>query len=395
MPYRQIRVLVLRHGERSDEVQHIAKSIKSEADHFDPLLTSRGYEQARDAMIRIYSVLRNRAKQTSNPLQVGVFCSPTRRTIGTALMLTAASSGDSNGDNISWQFRSPASSRTPPTPIPIVVLNGLCACTSRIQRDGGSLKVIQQGRLPCAAPYNANAIGNSFLQHISSMQKSVSGMSFKSQPTTKGKEKFLSVQYSFVTSTSTDSSSAAASHSFVPIIPPVMNNRLLPESSDLLSTSACPSLPAPSVTNDLPITGQNHQAALELNQKHTSSTLKCSRRDVLYGNHESRWPAPEFHQAIDDAVLLAANVVECRNETNNEKAPPCDVIVVVAHRETIRSLMYERCINFPQHMQVPIIPYCCIGSFIATIESNETQHIVKWHIHSAKEYHSFADSDIP
>ena len=122
---RVIRVILIRHGEREDEAwieqKQISKVLFRSAKYWvDPFLTVKGHEQAREAFEALSS--------TSSSLgKVVIFCSPTRRTLGTAMGVT-------NYDNDC-------------TSKDVYVLNGLCECAGLIRMMGGSVKVSKMGWL--------------------------------------------------------------------------------------------------------------------------------------------------------------------------------------------------------------------------------------------------------
>uniref|UniRef100_A0A7S4AQW6 Phosphoglycerate mutase family protein n=1 Tax=Pseudo-nitzschia australis TaxID=44445 RepID=A0A7S4AQW6_9STRA len=89
--------------------------------------------------------------------------------------------------------------------------------------------------------------------------------------------------------------------------------------------------------------------------------------------------------AIDEAVVATAD-------------RGCNVCIVVAHRETIRDLAAEKCNYFGS---LPT-PYCCIGSFAASIAAGVTDDddiqgaaTVKYHFHNVWSTEAFGTLAIP
>jgi len=145
-------VLMLRHGEREDEVMtRLQHDELSEARRFDPALTLNGHQQAREAWKNISLVL-----NALKPKKVAIFTSPLRRTVGTAMMAS-----ETLQDH--WKVSLPTQSREchehhelddengGSFEIPIVIWNGLCDCAAQINRCGGHRNAIKTGYVSCAA----------------------------------------------------------------------------------------------------------------------------------------------------------------------------------------------------------------------------------------------------
>ena len=132
---RRITVLIVRHGEREDEVRsrgiHGGHGNLSRAEKIDPSLTVVGHKQALAALTNLFSTLDGQ--------RVAVFSSPLKRCVGTALMIATRARSQ-------W-----ASFQQESSVIPIVIMNGLCDCAAQIQREGGAAAAVQKGLVDCAA----------------------------------------------------------------------------------------------------------------------------------------------------------------------------------------------------------------------------------------------------
>jgi hypothetical protein len=118
------------------------------ANSMDPSLTRTGYEQARTAWENILSSLHERGTKA----KVTIICSPLRRCIGTALMISSSNTPPTDLAHFDWWSIYPLCNNK--NVIPILVMNGLCSCASAIERFGGDvLRAVQAGYdIPCAIP---------------------------------------------------------------------------------------------------------------------------------------------------------------------------------------------------------------------------------------------------
>lgn len=183
---KQLLVFVVRHGEREDEHARATTPSScyrkmSKRDKMDPNLTPEGYGQALQAFENIVAAMMGAAQTQKR--RVAVFTSPLRRSIGTAMMLSAAAAtmSQSNSDSATTSSSYAGLKFVLPTSavetkesnndgsddadcssndshnnnnncrIPIVVHNGLSHCTALVARMGGSRNLIRAGMMPCAA----------------------------------------------------------------------------------------------------------------------------------------------------------------------------------------------------------------------------------------------------
>jgi Histidine phosphatase superfamily (branch 1) len=177
-PQRKLTVLLLRHGEREDEVplsypeEASKRELQSLRERIDPKLTVTGYRQATAAWKQILAALNSaHAPYESNFIRVGVVCSPMRRCVGTALMLSAAASANAKlpfsspvvpASRIHWGW--PISSPPLAPCITIVIWNGLCYCAAAIARLGGD-RAIRKGLVACAADTRISSTASDTLDH--------------------------------------------------------------------------------------------------------------------------------------------------------------------------------------------------------------------------------------
>lgn len=162
---RTLRVYLLRHGEREDEVPGRQPTNEMPIDRqLDPRLTMRGHQQAAEAWQRIIPSL--------SSIRVMVASSPMLRTLGTALMV-ASSEIVANCTQIKW-VPSPLGTTSSNTTqhdegtttapaIPIAVVNGLCDCALAVEQKGGSKRLLPY--LRCAVKEDSR-----LLEHVSHMQ---------------------------------------------------------------------------------------------------------------------------------------------------------------------------------------------------------------------------------
>jgi hypothetical protein len=134
-----ITVILIRHGERVDEVESYDNddSRRSLKECIDPHLTSRGHQQAAEAFSRLVPILRGK--------RVAFFVSPMRRTIATSLSMIG--SCDMTGIEI---IPIPTTTQKL-TSIPWIVMNGLSDCAANVRYLGGASVVVQHGLIDGAA----------------------------------------------------------------------------------------------------------------------------------------------------------------------------------------------------------------------------------------------------
>ena len=135
-----LTVFIMRHGERLDEALHRSGHRIPPEIRVDPPLTAKGHLQAQEAFAQLNDALLNDGKKR----KITVAVSPAKRTIGTSLM--ACTSGLRRNEVLDWAFTSQDTENV----IPMVVINGLSACASAIQKMGGAEPAIANGHLPCA-----------------------------------------------------------------------------------------------------------------------------------------------------------------------------------------------------------------------------------------------------
>mmetsp|Transcript_11875 Transcript_11875/g.18218 ORF Transcript_11875/g.18218 Transcript_11875/m.18218 type:complete len:353 (-) Transcript_11875:74-1132(-) len=144
---KEISVLLLRHGEREDEVNLYENpedyKLLSKKEKLDPPLTSTGYDQAAEAFSKIF-----RTNSSQNEKPTALFCSPLKRTVGTALMVASAVDNKNNSHIV---LPTNAEGKSSPTnSIPIVMMNGLCHCAARVYNIGGARVAVSKGLVDCA-----------------------------------------------------------------------------------------------------------------------------------------------------------------------------------------------------------------------------------------------------
>lgn len=159
---KKITLLLLRHGERADEVaQNPRKSrgSKSRKERMDPDLTSVGCRQAAEAFDKIMPCLRGK--------KVGVFTSPLRRTMATAAMIGMYKRvADENLD-----FAIPGGTSSSES-IPIIVVNGLSDCAAHVRAAGGAYAAVRDGYVDGAAmAANDCSIQSPIMQLMKSIQE--------------------------------------------------------------------------------------------------------------------------------------------------------------------------------------------------------------------------------
>ena len=159
----EIKLLLVRHGEREDEAEHATHPPQ---DNLDPLLTRRGHMQARDSFRAISRALPENSR-------VAVFSSPLRRAIGTSLMLGTVAFDDDK--NIQWS--SPVGDDSvDPRVIPVTVLNGLGDFAARVNRLGGTDALVPQGLIRCGTmPSNDGSEDSPFVRSLRTMPSHSAG----------------------------------------------------------------------------------------------------------------------------------------------------------------------------------------------------------------------------
>jgi hypothetical protein len=142
----KITVLLVRHGERLDEVlwrrgEEIPRGMTR-----DPPLTVMGFRQAYESFLTLFTVLGKEDRKGKAARQIAVFSSPLRRTIGTSLMIweafqEACSHNCHNNIGVSCNDLSLHSG--------VIVFNGLGSCAKYCQRYGGADVPVRAGKIPC------------------------------------------------------------------------------------------------------------------------------------------------------------------------------------------------------------------------------------------------------
>jgi broad specificity phosphatase PhoE len=352
-----VTVFIVRHGEREDEAAiHRGLPVRHT---LDPALTATGYEQAHCAFESIFAGLRKEGRKR----KIGVFCSPTRRTIGTALMMSSASvQVPGNRKIIEWGFQDAAAADA--QAIPIVVLNGLCTCAKQIERLGGSENVVRAGLLPCAAfPDNDGSFDAPCIQHIQEMQDQAAEKAMK-------REGRITVQFCKIPE---PSSSAAAVMSVVPMTPLLTVLEIGGAKPPNVLTPTQTINPGPDASQDS-IPGaperQTNRAGITISKQCTDLGPRTPEHQII------RQGGVGFQETLNRAVSMA-------------QEEECDTIIVVSHREGIRSLT-DRC---GENRDLLHISYCCIGSFTAT--PTESGSIYKWDFYGVSGYKDFDERSIP
>jgi len=323
-------VLVLRHGEREDEVMSRQQREQMSASRrFDPALTPKGHQQAREAWVRI-SLLLDRMK----PKKVAVFTSPLRRAVGTAIMISETTqenwkvslpvdSKELGGQEIVEQKY--ASTEWTGNTIPIVIWNGLCDCAAQIGHSGGHRNAIETGFMSCAAT-----------QDLTPATFSESSMA------TTWREMMDYTR----TNTSNDCSNGASSPTqFWKVSPHRWYNALVPMTPKL-----------------------------HLRRGIDDPTPSSSGSTVIHKVHDERDNESEINQVVHHALLTG-----------------CDVCIIVSHREEIRDLC-TICFQKP-HSRMHL-PYCCVGIFSVSMEmSNGVTGLsqLDWRCHDVTAYQNLSE----
>jgi hypothetical protein len=349
---KRVTVLLLRHGEREDEAMKRAMSTEERKRYsllplsvrreksMDPALTRAGYEQANIAWKNILSALQRRELNS----KVTIVCSPLRRCIGTALMMSPLSTSSKKSANLDWWSLYPLwnDKKT----VPILVMNGLCSCASAIERFGGDvLRAIHAGYdIPCAVTANMSQNGcgtdNRFRTEVRQM------MDFAKKSCDLYMLQFLGSQMYCCDRLS-------GKFSYHPLTEP------LPTLNDDLVSS--------------PRRGRDQDAIPTVKQVH------CSTPPQDHQNCDCR----SFLCTLNRAVQLSA--------ANTSDAGDI-VLIAVTHREGIRALV-DHCKDAGE---VVATPYCCIGSFTATVDTpvdighqGERHPTIQYAFHSVLPYSDF------
>ena len=429
---KHVTVLLLRHGEREDEAMKksmsmeerkryslLPRSIRREHS-MDPSLTRKGYEQASTAWQNILNSLQQRGTET----KVTIVCSPLRRCIGTALMM---SNTPPNGSALlDWWSLYPFWNDM--KVVPILVMNGLCSCASAIERfDGNVLQAIQDGcDIPCAvldggpeALHNASIRFNAEVQnmiHISqkncdgSMLQFIGFQAFLSNPA-ENETPFASVPLTQPLSTLAYGLSSTNSH-----------KQRTSDDDDAIPNVALPSsfstppqkyrkahLTTSSDNDHIKLSGmepcRSHQ---DYGKKHDKTTpVKLSNKNSTTSHKErtsgdddviptvalpSSFSTPPqkhrkallttssnndhiqlsgmgpcgSHQDYDNQSFLCALNRAIRMSAAAALETEHVVVIAVTHREGIRSLV-DHCRRAGEMIATP---YCCIGVFTATVDNS-------------------------
>lgn len=398
---RSVKLLLLRHGEREDEaIQRsmsieerkrsalLPKELQVEVDALDPTLTERGYEQAMEAWQNILLAISRHQGRTNRKAQVTLVCSPLRRCIGTALMIVSAlpllEDTDTSSNRNTFEFCSTigtdlGSFNTETTPrtrkVPIHVMNGLATCAAAIFKFGGVTRTIQQYGydIPCAVTANENDHSsqhqqqptiNLFNAALQSMiQVARRPFQVKSQ-TRSSASSATSVQY-FGIPNPTDDLNVRAFPMSLEISSQLSVQEVRPEqdhtlhhpttTDDIATHRTTTSFATPERTRPDPVTTQY------------TTTSRTAIKTTNDHYNES------FMGALNQAVYLALNnTTTTTTSTTLDDIDAVDrYIVVITHREGIRSLM-NHCTNLPNRISTP---YCCIGTFTATTTASSRPNI--------------------
>lgn len=355
----------LRHQDPSNSLQGV--------DRIDPPLTPQGHFQAHLAFSNFSRALAEDGKRR----KIAFFCSPTKRTIGTALMTSSATrilrersdlfdlnfsiqqregneeSSDCNGGidaptNLDRDDCAAASNDTVGLcamecgePIPITVLNGLSSCAARVNRCGGGDAATKEGHLPCADLAANN--GSSY-----------SPMSIELEKMRERCRQVLSH-----TKNSTNNSSRVATDT-------VRFGKIDKKTGVWLPMSA-------------PVTALSFPELQHNKAPNNYTTLPLFNEDAVTFPGDCLDRGNEgFLEAVDRAVCLAYS-------------KGCNTVVLVSHREGIRELLDRwgnNGFNVPRRFS-----YCCIASFKAKVL--QEKNTVRWCFHGVREYDDFDVTAVP
>jgi hypothetical protein len=366
----KIRVFVVRHGEREDEVcSRMAYSKMSQEQRLDPALTAQGHSQAMQAFTNIIGSLCGpiSPQEPHQRRKVAVFSSPLRRAIGTALMvaqiqsqaeLSSSSSSSSSSYSLDWTLPIPQNSQqqgnnstinatltsdsgtgetiAPSAILPIVVLNGLCDCTAQINHIGGHQNAIRAGFLNCAAlnTNNDTDMSSPIMSEVHQMAPLVTALLASNKGQSPGRRAF---PLQFMRLNDCQGPSDSRREVFVPMTPPIW--------FPMDSFTACTS----------PVPLQQGTAA------HGDSTCGTELRKC------------DSLSTIEQAVLWSIDA-------------GCDTCIIVSHREEIRDLYKKKCEHVKQQHRLNI-PYCGIGRFVVAVQdlssfaSPDTTPTLHWTFH--------------
>lgn len=361
---KELVVLLLRHGERQDEAPFTASLNNTKTsrmqqplrEELDPEMTPTGYVQAIAAWSRILEALDATSLASNHPDRkrsiqcVGVVCSPMHRCVGTTLMLSAAvqqqpkHQKDDPSRRRQWEWWNPfASTETEPEPayfsIPISIVDGLCICAAAVDRLGG-MNVVHAGLLPFAANPNGNRsshLNANFETELKHIYKEVFDNEIKS----------------------------SAYSSLCPVR--FIGHSPTAGSFQFLS----PPLTASSITES-----RNKDTP-----KEQFNDIEINALHHLDGGIKDE----TFFSSLDKTVLWAVqNKLDC--------------LIVATHREGIRSLaerslknMNEARTSNASYFNPFSTPYCCIGTFAATIMDASK---VSWKFHKVTSYEKFSSNMI-
>jgi hypothetical protein len=136
-----ITILLLRHGERADEIESFEDSFSSAPlstkESLDPPLTDEGHQQAIEAFEQIIPFLMGK--------KAAIFVSPLRRTIATAAMIGMCQSTEVEFMEIG------ENNETVESTLPLIVLNGLSDCAAHVEMVGGAFAAVRKGYIDGAA----------------------------------------------------------------------------------------------------------------------------------------------------------------------------------------------------------------------------------------------------
>ena len=349
---RSILVLIVRHGERADEVEHHVYKKDSKQDRIDPELTTNGYQLAAITWQKIKEML----VQANLNDGVCVFSSPLRRAVGTAMMLSVVNdennisssqsslntkkttrinfsvpfANTSSSASSSSSSQSSFSSGAKSTAIPIVILNGLCNCTALAVRMGGFKNLVRTGYIHCAA--------------IKSPVEST-------------------------VSTKADDGGLNNDMVYNPVAwEEIMNLReAIRQTVSIEDGDYNPHLSEPSTFADcdlqsiqLWMVGEREYSPMTPQLNWTDEKAINHTPDEIVNNSSNKAPRNIHHEplpsesSIDHAVRMAIDA-------------GCRVVLVSSHREEIRDLAWERC-HYHQRFHTP---YCTVGQFEVIVASNE------------------------
>lgn len=308
-PKRVIRVILVRHGEREDEAwieqKQFSKVVfRSAKSWVDPFLTVKGHVQARETFQALSSTSSSHGK-------VVIFCSPTRRTLGTAMGVT------------NYYHHCTSSSSND-----VYVLNGLCECAGLIRLMGGSVKVSGMGWLVGASKENEER-KETIYQEILLRHK-------KSKTITSGEQQMEDSHVQFWTPTQTDYRNPhnddgellLLDHHSITFEPVFRSNSKRDNDDETLNNGE---------------RKMKYKKQMDLKKSITNVTNKLSY--------------DRYIQAVHDAVILT-------------KMNGYDTCIIVTHREGIQNLVQHTTTNNDEKFATP---YCAVASFSAKV--GEENHV--------------------